>query len=52
MAKESYDKGIILNTLEQCDWNVRRVAEQLGLSRAMLYKKMERYAIRRPARDS
>lgn len=48
-AREEFDRSLLLATLESCGWNVKQASERLGLSRAMLYKKLDRYDIKRPA---
>jgi transcriptional regulator of acetoin/glycerol metabolism len=34
---------LIRNALERCGGNVQAAAEQLGLSRSALYRRMEKY---------
>ncbi|HGJ66357.1 TPA: sigma-54-dependent Fis family transcriptional regulator [bacterium] len=42
------ERGIIISTLESCDWNVSQAAQKLNLERSHLYKKMNKYGIKRP----
>ncbi len=43
--RAQFERDIILQALEQTGWNKVRAAKQLGLSRAMLYIKLEKYQI-------
>jgi len=43
------EKDVILSTLESCDWNVSQAAQKLNLERSHLYKKMNKYDIKRPS---
>jgi two-component system nitrogen regulation response regulator NtrX len=43
------EKDIIISTLESCDWNVSLAAQKLNLERSHLYKKMNKYGIKRPS---
>ncbi len=42
-----YEKGLILKALEECNWNVQRAAELLGLSVRTLYYKMRILDVKR-----
>ena len=42
---EDLEKEYILNTLEQCKGNIQQSAQQLGLSRAALYRRIEKYQL-------
>jgi transcriptional regulator with PAS, ATPase and Fis domain len=42
---EHLEKRLLLNALQDCDGNRTRMAEQLGLSRFGLMKKMKRYGL-------
>ncbi len=44
---ESVEKVHIQKTLEQMGWNITRTAEVLGIDRATLYKKIEKYGLRK-----
>jgi two-component system nitrogen regulation response regulator NtrX len=44
-AKETLERTLILQALEQHDWNVTKAAEKLGLERTNLHKKMKHYGI-------
>ena len=43
------EKWIIQRALELTGWNVREAAERLGIGRATIYRKIERYALAPPA---
>ncbi len=40
-AREAYERDYILKKLDECDGNVTRAAEALGLERSHLYRKMK-----------
>ena len=46
------ERQTIVETLEQCDWNVKKTAEVLGWSRRTLHRKINEYGIKRPQRPS
>ncbi len=46
-AKEDTEKRILLEALKECGGNKSRTAQLLGISRTMLYKKMDKYNIGR-----
>ncbi len=46
-AKEAFEKELILRTLKKNEWNISRSAEELGIERSYLYKKMKSYGIKR-----
>ncbi|MDE2725914.1 MAG: sigma 54-interacting transcriptional regulator, partial [Gemmatimonadota bacterium] len=41
-----YEKQLIRDALEKCEGNIKRTAEELGLVRASLYRKMNRLGLR------
>jgi transcriptional regulator of acetoin/glycerol metabolism len=43
---EDEERDILLRALRLTGWNVKRAAERLGLGRATLYRKIERYRLR------
>lgn len=43
------EKNLILATLENSDWNLKKTAEQLDIARGTLYSKMEKYEISKPS---
>ena len=45
MTLDEIEKAMILKALQHHNSNVSRVAEALGLSRAALYRRFERYGI-------
>ena len=45
------EKRIIVDALAECDGNISRAAEQLGLSRTGLFNKMTRYGLRSAMRS-
>jgi DNA-binding NtrC family response regulator len=44
---EAVEKTHIVNVLEQMGWNITRSAEMLGIDRATLYHKIEKYGLRK-----
>jgi len=44
-AKKDFERTLILNALEQSNWNVTKAAEELGLERTNLHKKIKQYGI-------
>ncbi|MEL7563818.1 MAG: sigma 54-interacting transcriptional regulator [Dehalobacterium sp.] len=48
MAVREYEKSLILEALENNDWNMTRAAEDLGILRQNLYHKMKGYNIEKP----
>jgi DNA-binding NtrC family response regulator len=48
-ALELPERQIILETLQQLSWNRNATAEQLGINRTTLYKKMKRLGLMCPA---
>jgi DNA-binding NtrC family response regulator len=45
MTMDEMERGMILKAMRHHDGNVSRVAEALGLSRAALYRRLEKYEI-------
>ena len=46
-AKESFEKSFLLHALNSNNWNVVRTAKCLDMERSVLYKKMEKYGIKK-----
>ncbi|NOQ52227.1 MAG: response regulator [Desulfuromonadaceae bacterium] len=44
-AKELFEKQFLLNKLEKNNWNVSRTAEEIGLERSNLHRKIKAYGI-------
>ncbi|MCA9316953.1 MAG: sigma-54-dependent Fis family transcriptional regulator [Planctomycetes bacterium] len=44
--KEQSERLFLQQRLQENEWNVKRTAEQLGMQRSNLYKKMERYGLK------
>ena len=42
---DDMEKHMIINTIEECGGNLSRSSERLGISRATLYRKMEKHGI-------
>ena len=51
-ARDSFERAYILTELRTNDWNVTRTAEQLGIERSHLYRKLKAYNINPPKRDA
>jgi DNA-binding protein Fis len=45
MSLEEVEAFLIQRTLSQCDGNVSRAAEKLGLSRSALYRRLQRFGL-------
>ncbi len=45
MSLEEVEAFLIQRTLAECDGNVSRAAEKLGLSRSALYRRLQRYSL-------
>ncbi|MDG1050199.1 MAG: helix-turn-helix domain-containing protein [Planctomycetota bacterium] len=43
---EDYEQKILKHALETTNWNVKRAAQLLGIGRATLYRKIDRYKLR------
>jgi DNA-binding NtrC family response regulator len=41
----------LLQVLQNTNWNIQRAAKVLDISRVTVYRKMEKYDIRRPNED-
>jgi two-component system nitrogen regulation response regulator NtrX len=50
--KESAERAFILASLQENDWNVSETARRLEMPRSNLYKKIEKYGLRREDRAS
>lgn len=46
-AKKRFEQTLILQALERNDWNITKAAEELGLERTNLHKKIKQYGITR-----
>jgi two-component system response regulator HydG len=42
------EKKLLREVLDECDWNKKKAALQLGISRSTLYEKIKKYHIRKP----
>ena len=42
------EKKLLREVLEECDWNKKKTALQLGISRSTLYEKLKKYQIMKP----
>jgi transcriptional regulator of acetoin/glycerol metabolism len=42
---EQAERTVIIAALEKHKWQVTRAAEEIGISRATLYRKMEKYEV-------
>ncbi len=48
LSLDSVEKTHILNVLESNRWNISASAQILGIDRVTIYKKLEKYGIKRP----
>jgi two-component system nitrogen regulation response regulator NtrX len=48
--KDIAEKEFLLRRLEENGWNVKKTAELLGMQRSNLYKKIEKYDLKKPER--
>lgn len=48
-VREEVERSYILLKLQEYQWNISRTAEELGIERTNLHKKMKNYQIQRPA---
>ena len=46
-AREAFEREYILRVLKKNEWNISRTAEELGIERSHLYKKLKSFGIRR-----
>jgi transcriptional regulator of acetoin/glycerol metabolism len=46
MTVDDVEKSMIIRSIEYHDGNMTRVAKSLGLSRAALYRRLEKYGIK------
>jgi two-component system nitrogen regulation response regulator NtrX len=46
--KEKSEQLFLRRKLERFDWNIKRTADALGMQRSNLYKKIDRYGLRKP----
>jgi two-component system nitrogen regulation response regulator NtrX len=46
-ARKEFERTMILEALERSDWNVSRAADELGLERTNLHKKIKQFGLRR-----
>lgn len=44
---EEYEKGILLDVLKGCGWNCQAAANELGIHRSALYKKIAKYDLQK-----
>ena len=51
LSVENVEKAHILNVLEKNNWNISNSAKILGIDRVTIYKKLEKYGIKRPQND-
>ncbi|MBN1824937.1 MAG: sigma-54-dependent Fis family transcriptional regulator [Candidatus Eisenbacteria bacterium] len=47
--KEQAEKSFLLERLDANNWSVSRTARDLGMQRSNIYKKIEKYGLRRPS---
>ena len=42
---DEYEKSIIMEELRRSGWNCKKAAEELGIHKSLLYKKIDKYSI-------
>jgi two-component system nitrogen regulation response regulator NtrX len=47
-ARERFERQYILRCLAECQWNITRAAERMGIERSNLHRKMKAYRIEPP----
>ena len=52
LAFEEYERRILLHALVTTGWNVKQAAQRLGIGRATLYRKIDRYDLRGQNRNA
>jgi transcriptional regulator of acetoin/glycerol metabolism len=48
LSLEEVEKSHILRMLEKNNWNISNTAKMLGIDRVTIYKKLQKYGIKRP----
>jgi len=48
LSLEEVEKAHILGSLERNNWNISNTAKMLGIDRVTIYKKLQKYGIKRP----
>jgi len=46
-AKNLFEKELLLDALQKCDWKVVEAAKELGIERTNLFKKMQKYNLKK-----
>ena len=46
-VRERVERELIVQRLEQCEWNITRAADELGIERTNLHKKMKQLGLKR-----
>lgn len=49
---EEVEKKYIISVLEQTGWNISKAAEILGIDRVTIYNKVNKYGLKKPAKDN
>jgi len=45
---EENEKKLLVDVLEECNWNKSQAALRLGISRSSLYSKLKKYQVSKP----
>jgi len=50
-AKAYFEKSYLLHALQTNSWNIAKTAEQIGMERSVLYKKIEKYELKKSQKE-
>ena len=47
LLKKAFERSYLLQALTANEWNISKTAEVIGMQRSLLYRKMEKYGIKK-----